>query len=76
MILHYNTKFGIKMICGSKHIIQTTFTKILKLCCDLDLNHSKPIWHRTLQLMMLYYKTKFGCKWTRILKHRVEIVIF
>ena len=39
-----------------------TFTDILNLCCDLDLKRSNPIFTRTLQLMILYYQTMFGCK--------------
>ena len=42
MMLHHHTKFGNKMICGSEDIIQT-FTNILNLCCDLDLEHSYQI---------------------------------
>ena len=30
----------------------------------------------TLQLMMLYYQTKFGCKPTSSLEDKTEIVIF
>ena len=52
-----------------------TFTDILNLCCDLDLERRNQVLHRTLRLMMLYYKTKFGCKRTSSLEDRVKIVI-
>ena len=53
-----------------------TFTDILNLCCDLDFECSNPVFHRTLQLMMLYYWNKFGCKWTSSLEDIVKTVIF
>ena len=40
------------------------------------LNTVIPFFHRTLQLMMLYYQTKFGCKPTSRLEDTTEIVIF
>ena len=40
MMLHHHTKFGNKMFCDSEDIIQTN---ILNPCCDLDLEHSNPI---------------------------------
>ena len=43
MMLHYHTRFGNKMFCGSEYIVQTTFTNILNLCCDFDLEHSNLI---------------------------------
>ena len=51
-------------------------TNILNICCDLDLERSNPIFHRTLWLMMLYYHTKFGGKLISILEDTTEIVIF
>ena len=42
----------------------------------LTLNAVIQFLHRTLQLIMLYYQTKFGCKQTRSLGDRAEIVIF
>ena len=36
-MLHDHTKFGYKMLYGSEDIIWT-FTNILNLCCDLDLD--------------------------------------
>ena len=42
----------------------------------LTLNTVIPFFHRTLQLMMLYYQTKFGCKPTSSLEGTTEIVIF
>ena len=43
MMLHKHTNFGSKMFCGSEDIVRQTFTNILNLCCDLDLEHSNPI---------------------------------
>ena len=53
-----------------------TFTDILNLCCDLDLEHSNLIFHRAIQLMKLYYQIKFGCKPTSSLEDTTEIAIF
>ena len=53
-----------------------TFTDISNLRCDLDLEHSNLFFHRTLRLMILYYKTKFGWKPTSSLEDTTEIVIF
>ena len=53
-----------------------TFTNILHLRCDLDLECSNPSFHRTLWLMMLYYQTVFGCKPTSSLEDTTEIVKF
>ena len=66
MMMHHNTKFGNKMFVGLEGIIWTN-TDILNHC-DLDLECSTPIFHRTLQLMIQYYQTKFGCKWTSSLE--------
>ena len=42
----------------------------------LTLNAVIPFFHRTLWLMMLYYQTKFVCKWTSGLEDTLEIIIF
>ena len=42
----------------------------------LTVNAVIPFFHRTLQLMMLYCQTKFGCKPTCSLEDTTEIVIF
>ena len=42
----------------------------------LTLNTVNQFLHRTLQLMIFYSHTKFGCKWTSSLEDMVEIVIF
>ena len=41
MMMYHHTKFGYKMFSGSEGIIQTI--EILNVCCDLDLEHSNPI---------------------------------
>ena len=53
-----------------------TFTDILNLAVTLTLNAVIPFFNRTLWLMILYYKTKFGCKLTCSLEDTTEIVIF
>ena len=56
-----------------------TFTNILNLHCDIDLERSNPIFPQDILAsdgVMLYYQTKFGCKRTSCLKDGVEIVIF
>ena len=42
----------------------------------MTLNTVIPFFHRTLQLMNLYYQTKFGCKPTSSLEGTTEIVLF
>ena len=53
-----------------------TFTSILSLHCDLDLEHSTTIFPRTLWLMMLYYQIKFVSKRTSSLEDIAEIVLY
>ena len=42
----------------------------------LTLNAVIPFFHRILQLMMLYYQVKSGCKWTSSLEDIVKIGMF
>ena len=46
MILHTYTRFGDKMLCGSEDIVGQTFTRILNLRCDLDLESDNPIFQQ------------------------------
>ena len=41
-----------------------TFTGILNLSCDLDLDHNRAIqsFHKTIHLMMMCHQTKFRCR--------------
>ena len=41
-----------------------TFTGILSLFCDLELDHNREIqsFHETIHLIMMYHQTKFSCK--------------
>ena len=41
-----------------------TFTGILNLFCDLDLDHNRAIrsFHKTIHLMIMYHQTKLSCK--------------
>ena len=43
MMLHDHTRFGNKMFCGSEGISWQTFTNILNLCCNLDIERSNAI---------------------------------
>ena len=77
MMLHHHTKFNKKNVLWfrkyhpGKHSLKLqTFT------VTLTLNPVIPFFHRTLRLMMLYYQTKYGCKWSRSLEDTTEIVIF
>ena len=45
------------------------------MAVTLTLNTVIPFFHRTLQLTMLHYQTKFGCKPTSSLEYTTETVI-
>ena len=72
MMLHHIPNLVTKCSAIQKISSVQTFTDILNIQCDLDL---EPFFHRALQLMM-YYQTKFSHKWTSSLEDTVEIVIF
>ena len=92
MMIHHHTKFGKKKkkewLSGSGGTEQTRWDTQRKYHLDkhsltfwtfavtLSLNTVIPFSHRTLQLMMLYYQTKSGCKPTSSLEDTREIVIF
>ena len=60
MMMYYQTKFSYKRF--SKDIIRT-LTEILNLCCDLDLEHSNPMFYWTFWLtMMIYPQTRLPCR--------------
>ena len=59
-MLHKHIKFGHKKLCASEDII----TDILNLHCDHHPERSNLIFPQDIQLLMLYYKTQFVCKWT------------
>ena len=46
LMFHHHTKFGNKLFCDLENIIQQTFTDILNLCCDLELEQSNPIFQQ------------------------------
>ena len=75
IMLHHHTKLETK--CSVSQIMSSgqTFTDILNLRCTLTLNAVIPFSHRTLQLMILYYQTKFGCKRTSNFEDTAEIVM-
>ena len=88
MITHHNTKFGQKWLSSSENTECTWLNTRRKYHPDkhsltfwifaltLTLNAVIPFFHRTLQLKMLYYQTKFGCKPNSSLEDTTEIVIF
>ena len=59
-----------------------TFTGILNLFCDLDLDHNRAIqsFHKTIHLMMICHQTKFSCKKIsssgNTLKSHILIILF
>ena len=75
MILPQHTKFGNKIFRSSDHLDKQSLT-YWTVAVTLTLNAITQIFHRTLQLMMLYYQTKFVCKQTSGLEDIAEIVIF
>ena len=70
VMLHNHTRFGNKMFCGQKISSGQTFTNILNLHCDLDLERSisifpqdtpaynavlsKQVWLQTVKLFRRY----------------------
>ena len=48
MMMLQHTKFGNERFSSSEHIIQT-FSDILNLHCDLDLEHSNPVFSQDTQ---------------------------
>ena len=67
----YQTDLQFRRYLPHKHpLIFWTFA------VTLTMNLVMQFLNRTLQLMMLYYKTKFGSKWTSSLEDAVETVIF
>ena len=57
MMMHQHIKFGNKRFSSSKDIVRTTFTDTLRFCCDFDVEHSNPIFYRTLHLTMMYHQS-------------------
>ena len=56
-----------------------TLTETFNLGCDIDLEHSNPLFSlETSLLMMIYHQIEFGCKLTGLeqIKDIVETVIF
>ena len=76
-MLHHHSEFSNKMSVVQKTASVQTFTDILNLRCDLDLERSNQFFfHRTLRLMILFYQTKFGRKRSSSLEDMVQVVIF
>ena len=67
MIIHHHTQFGYKRMNSWMEISRRqTFADISNLCFGLGLEHSNRVFHRTLQLTMMYHQHKFGCKQIKI----------
>ena len=75
-MVHHDTMCGNNMFCGSEDIQKKHSPKSWTSAVTLTLNTVIQLFHRTLQLMMQYYKTKFGCKQTSSLEDRIGIIIF
>ena len=59
---HINTpNLVVKRSVAQKTYDLQTVNAVLNLSCDLDLIYTNPLYHKMLQLMMLYPKTEFGC---------------
>ena len=71
-----HTRFGDQMFCGSEDIRTNIHCHFKTFAVTLTLNTVIRFFHRTLQVMMLYYQNMFGCKQTSSLEDIVEIVIF
>ena len=69
-MMHHNTKFGNKMFGGLEDIIWINMD-ILTLHCDLDLECSNTIFHKTLWLMIMYHQTKFS-SWLMMIHHQTK----
>ena len=89
MIIHHHTEFGKKKkwLSGSGDTEQTwldtwrkisgqTFTDILNLHCDVDLEHSNPIFPQDTPAYDAVLSNQVGCKLTSTLEGTTEIVIF
>ena len=63
MMLHYHTRFGNKIFCGSEDVEESYFDHMSPRC-DLDLEDSKQFFFfcMTIWLTMLHHHTKFGYK--------------
>ena len=59
-----------------KILSRQTFTNILNLHCDLDLESSITIFQQDSLAYELYYQTRSGCKWTSSSEDIAKIVIF
>ena len=76
ILQHHHTMFGNKMFVVNKISSGQIFTDILNLRCDLDLEHSNPIFPQDTLAYNTVLQSKFGYKRTSSLEDIVEIVIF
>ena len=75
MMLHHNTKFDHKMLCGSEDTIRT-FTNILNLHCDLDHECSNPIFPQDTLAYDAVLSNQVWLQMDQQFRDIVEIVIF
>ena len=79
IMMYHRTGFGYNGSAIHK-ISKLTLTETFNLGCDIDLEHSSPIFSLdTSLLMMIYHQIEFGCKrltGLELLKDIVETVIF
>ena len=79
MMYHY-TGFAYKRLMVHKISSKLTFTETFNLGCDIDLEHSNPIFSLdTALLIMIYHQIEFGCKrliGLELIKDIIKTVIF
>ena len=61
MVMYHQTKFRSRRISSSEDMLDSHFDYMI-LHCDLDLEDSKPIFLKTIWLIMMHHQTKFGSK--------------
>ena len=80
-MLHHHTKFAQRRSAAEEISSRRTFTGILNLFCDLDLDHNRAI--QSFHLMKMCHQTKFTCTTCKrisssdnILKSHILIILF
>ena len=74
MMPHNNTRFGNKMFCGSEDIVGLTFTNILNLCYDLDLERSNSMFPQNTLAYDAVLQNQVWLQRTSFLEDIVKIV--
>ena len=60
MMMYYQIKFGCKQTSSLEDTTKIVTFDYIRPCCDLDIEHSEPVFRMTLWLMMLHNHTRFG----------------